>query len=134
MWARDGASTDCDIVYSSEHSAGCYYDASVYFRWVNGFAAFFMIGIGLFMIFVGAKFIIWVLGIIVFFLVQCFVFAVSYSYGFVDPVTLFRSQEVSGSNGTIAILVLVISVLLGVMAAYYLTQFVSKIFLVILAF
>jgi len=134
VWARDGASTDCDIVFSSEHSARCYYDVSVYFRWVNGFVAFFMIGIGLFMIFVGAKFIIWVLGIIVFFLVQCFVFAVSYSYGFVDPVTLFRSQEVSGSNGTIAILVLVISVLLGVMAAYYLTQLVSKIFLVILAF
>jgi hypothetical protein len=136
VWARGAASTDCDIVYETENYAGCYVDASSYFRWVTGFTAFFMIAIGLFMIFVGAKFIVWVLGIIVFFVVQCMVFAISYSYGFVDPVTLFRTQEggVSGTSGTIAILVLIISCLLGVIAAWYLTQFVSKLFLVILAF
>lgn len=137
-WTRSESSSDCDIIYESTNYAGCYIDASSYFLWVNGFSAFFMTGIGLFMIFYGARFIIWVLGAIVFFIVQSLVYVVAYTLDYVDPATLFRSQEidqqVSGSAGAIAILILVLGVVLGILAAYYLTQHVSKVFLVYLAF
>ena len=134
IWTRADDSSDCDIKYSSSNYAGCYIDASVYFKWVNAFSGFIMIGIGAFLVFVGANFIKWVCGIFVFFFVQAMVFALAYSYSLVDPVSLFRSQEVDGQTGVIAILVLIIAILIGVMAAYYFTQHVSKLFLLILAF
>ena len=97
-------------------------DTSVYFEWMIGFAAFIMIGVGVFMVFIGAKFIIWVIGAIVFFTVCAFTFAVGYSYGFFDPVELFRSTEtVGGKTGLMAILVVIASVVFGVLAAWKLT-------------
>lgn len=88
-----------------------------------GFAAFIMIGVGVFMVFVGAKFIIWVIGAIVFFTVCAFTFAVGYSYGLFDPVELFRSggKEVGGKAGVLAILVVISSIVFGVLAAWKLT-------------
>ena len=80
-----------------------------------------MIGVGVFMVFLGARFIIWVIGAIVFFTVCAFTFAASYSYGLFDPVTLFRSKEVAGKTGVIAIVVVVASVAFGVLAAWKLT-------------
>ena len=70
IWTRADDSSDCDIKYSSSNYAGCYIDASVYFKWVNAFSGFIMIGIGAFLVFVGANFIKWVCGIFVFFFVQ----------------------------------------------------------------
>lgn len=133
-WTRSPDSTACDIVYTTTSYAGCYWDTSVYFMWMVGFAAFIMIGVGLFMVFVGAKFIIWVIGAIVFFTVCAFTFAVSYSYGLFDPVELFRSGEVGGKTGLIAIIVIIASIAFGVLAAWYLTKHVSKLFLVLIAF
>jgi hypothetical protein len=86
-----------------------------------GFAAFIMIGVGVFMVFLGAKFIIWVIGAIVFFTVCAFTFGVGYSYGLFDPVELFRSGEVGGKTGLYAILVVIFSIAFGVLAAWKLT-------------
>jgi len=93
-----------------------------------------MIGVGAFMIFYGAKFIKWVFGIIIFLTVQAFMFGITYSYGYLDPGQLFATESVDGKSGVIAIIALVVSVVLGVIAAWYLTQSVSKVFLVVLAF
>ena len=94
-----------------------------------------MIVIGAAMCFYGAKFILWVIGFLIFASIQGFFLSISYSLSLVDPVTLAKEKEAGGGNSLgIAIGIAIVGIIVGGVASYYLTKFANKFAVPIIAF
>lgn len=93
-----------------------------------------MIAVGAAMTFIGARFIMWVLGFLIFAAIQGIFFTVSYSAGLIDPYALYRSSIEDGSRAIVAGVIAVFGIILGCVAAKYLIQFASKFLVPIIAF
>lgn len=86
------------------------------------------------MSFFGARFIMWVLGFLIFAAVQGVFFTISYSAGFIDPVSVYNSQMTGGNKAIIAVIIGVVGLILGGVAAKYLINFAHKFLVPIIAF
>lgn len=83
---------------------------------------------------IGARFIMWVLGFLIFAAVQGIFFTVSYSAGFIDPLSIYNSQIAGGNKAAVAVVIGIIGIILGFVAAKYLINFASKFLVPIIAF
>lgn len=93
-----------------------------------------MILVGAIMTFYGAKFIIYTLGFLIFAAIQGIFFTISYSAGFIDPYALYRSSIEDGSTAALAVVIALIGIVLGCVAAKYLINFASLHLVPIIAF
>jgi len=76
----------CNVVYTKTDVTGCMaYDADAAMAPYAKFAGAIMIAAGFGMTFYGAKFILWVIGFLIFASIQGIFFTISYSTGLVDP-------------------------------------------------
>lgn len=79
-----------------------------------------MIAVGLAMTFIGARFVMWVLGFLIFAAIQGIFFTVMYSADLVDPYALYRSSIEDGSRTIVAGIIAVFGIICGCVAAKYL--------------
>lgn len=86
------------------------------------------------MTFFGARFIMLVLGFLIFAAIQGIFFTISYSAGFIDPVSIYNSQISGGNKAAIAIVIGIFGFILGCVAAKYLIRFADKFLVPIIAF
>lgn len=122
-------SEGCDIVYEKTDVTGCMaYDADAALAPYAKFAGAIMIAAGFGMTFYGARFILWVIGFLIFAMVQGIFFSISYSTGLVDPVALATASINGGGSNKlwIAVVIGIAGVIVGGVASFYLTKFANK--------
>ena len=93
IWTRMEDSKDCEIKYSTTHSAGCFFYWPQYFKFLKDISGFFLLGVGFAMAFFGAKFIDFTCAVTIFSIVQGLSYTVAYSLGVFDLELLLRSWE-----------------------------------------
>lgn len=82
----------CNPVFTADHRGGCSWNSQKSFSAVSKFTGAILIAIGATMTIIGARFIMWVLGFLIFAAIQGIFFTVSYSAGFIDPISIYESQ------------------------------------------
>lgn len=124
----------CNPVFYTKHKGGCSWDSQDTFSGISKFTGAILIIVGAIMSFFGARFIMWVLGFLIFAAVQGIFFTISYSAGFIDPVSVYNSQLAGGNKAIIAVVIGVLGLILGGVAAKYLIKFAHKFLVPIIAF
>lgn len=124
----------CNPVFTATHRGGCSWNSAKSLEGLKKFSGAVLIIVGAIMAFIGARFIIWVLGFLIFAAIQGIFFTVSYSAGFVDPYALYRSSIEDGSTAAVAVIIALLGVVLGCVAAKYLINFAALHLVPILAF
>lgn len=132
-WSGPGNDA-CNPVFTTKHKGGCSWDSQEAFAGISKFTGAILIIIGAIMTFIGARFIMWVLGFLIFAAVQGVFFTVSYSAGFIDPVSIYNSRIDGGNKAIIAVVIGLIGIIIGGVAAKYLIKFASKFLVPIIAF
>jgi hypothetical protein len=133
-WDKD--TTDpCNIKFTTTDTSGCSFDAAKGFAGGKKFAGAISIAVGIAMTFYGARFILYVLGFMIFSAVNGLFATVSYSLGYLDPMSLAEAS-IDGNSSVlgVAIGIGIAGIIVGGIAAYYLTKFANAYFLPIMAF
>lgn len=84
IW-EENADDACKVVFTTKTSKACYFDAATVFSGVEKFTGAISIIVGIAMTFYGAKFILYVIGFMIFAAVQGLFATVSYTLGYFDP-------------------------------------------------
>ena len=133
MWSGPG-DDKCNPVFTTKHKGGCSWDSQETFAVATKFTGAILIIVGAIMTFIGARFIMWVLGFLIFAAIQGVFFTISYSAGFIDPVSIYNSQVSGGNKAVVAIIIGVLGIIIGCVAAKYLINFATKYLVPIIAF